>query len=379
MRFRNIVGSQKIKEQLLESVKNNRISHSQLFFGPSGNEKILLALAYAQYINCIKKTSEDSCGSCSSCIKHQSLSHPDLHFIFPVLNTKEFKHPISENFLKEWREVIFQNPFLSLEDWIETLKLKTKNTQLQIYKHESEEIQKKIILRNYEAKTKVFFIWLPEKMNTTAANKLLKTIEEPTKQTVFLMVSENIKEILPTIKSRTQLIRTKKPTLKEAQAYLKPEEKNIDQAYFITDGNVGKILRLQNENFSTEQYLNNFISWMRACYKIDIQGIAKKTNEISQQNNTQQTTFLEYAIKIIRDCLIYNYSEKKLLQTNKKEQEFIKKFARFIHGKNSINMTEKLEETIRFLNRNANSKILFFELSLSIAKLLQIKSTTIKK
>ena len=189
------------------------------------------------------------------------------------------------------------------------------------------------MLRNYEAKTKVFFIWLPEKMNVTAANKLLKTIEEPTKQTIFIMISESTKEILPTIKSRTQFIRTKKPSLEEARLYLKPEKTNIDQAYFIADGDIGKIFRFENKNCFTEKYLDNFVSWMRTCYKRDIQGMVKTINEIALQNSTQQITFLEYAIKIMRDCLIYNYSEKKLLQANKKEQEFIEKFASFIHVK----------------------------------------------
>ena len=376
MLFNDICGFEKTKRQLLESVKKNRVSHAQLFFGPTGNAKISLALAYAQYLNCLKRTDKDSCGNCNSCIKYKNLTHPDLHFIFPVLKTPEYNKPISDNFIQQWREMVLSNPYFNINNWISNLDVNKKKLKPQIYVHESEDIQKKMMLKNYEANKKVFFVWLPENMNIPAANKLLKTIEEPNPKTVFIMISENVNKIIPTIKSRLQMIRTRRFSIDEASCQVEKTNQpvqNINKLYQLTNGDMGQILFLSRNENEVNQNFEEFVFIMRACYQANIEKISIFTENMSSKNNMQQELFLSYALKIIRDCLLYKYSSE-LLLIGKKEKDFIANFHQFVNGGNIVQITEEIEEVIRLINRNANPKILFFDLCLKLTKLINSKS-----
>ena len=193
MLFKEIPGNNKIKMQLVAAVKKNRISHAQLFSGNSGSAKLALAFAYARYINCNNKSHEDSCGRCSSCLKYNSLSHPDLLLIFPVLKAGVTKTAVSDNFVGLWRDFILKNMYGSLSGWIDILGSEYKTAEKgSIYKDEAISIRKKLALKNFEAKYRVVLIWMPEQMNIEASNKLLKLFEEPPNGTIFLLVSEFI-------------------------------------------------------------------------------------------------------------------------------------------------------------------------------------------
>lgn len=196
MQFKDIIGLNSVKKQFIQTVKENRVSHAQLLIGPEGVGKLPLAIAFAQYVSCLDKKEDDSCGQCSSCKKYQKLIHPDLHFVFPVVKGKGITNPVSDNFIENWRKQFETDPYFDLSDWYQSIGV--DNAQGLIYSGESNEIIRKLSLKTYEAEYKVMIIWLPEKMHRTCANKLLKMIEEPPSKTLFIMVSEEpIKSLKP--------------------------------------------------------------------------------------------------------------------------------------------------------------------------------------
>ncbi len=377
MLFKEIVGNLNTKKQLIEGVRNNRVSHAQLFSGKSGSAKLALALAYAQFLNCESKLEHDSCNTCSSCLKYNNLSHPDLHIIFPVLKVSSVKSPVSDHFVGQWRDFITNNYYGTLNDWIDSFGTENKTGQQgSIYKDEANNIHKKLSLKNYEADYRVVLIWMPERMNLEVSNKLLKLFEEPPKGTIFLLVSENANQLLPTIISRLQTIKIPDFTAEDILSYFGENVLSLEKAKQLrnlTDADLGKISQILADKESNLDFFNDFSSWMRLSYKMDVQGISKWVDELSVKGRKQQKLFLSYAIKMVRECLIYNFACNSLLKTNENELAFLTKFSPFIHEENSVLIVEKLEESIKAINRNANAKILFFELSLQMVKFLKLK------
>ena len=377
MLFKEIVGNLNTKKQLLEGVKNNRVSHAQLFSGKSGSAKLVLALAYAQFLNCEDKAKNDSCGTCSSCLKYNNLSHPDLHLIIPVLKVNNIKDPVSDHFIGRWRNFIMDNYYSSLNDWIDSFGVENKTGQQgAIYKHEADNIHKKLSLKNYEADYRAVLIWMPERMNLEVSNKLLKLFEEPPNGTIFLLVSENANQLLPTIVSRLQTIKVSDFTTEDIINHFGENIFSFEKAKQLknlTDADFGKISQILNDNENNLDLFNDFSSWMRLSYKMDVQGISKWVERLATKGRKQQQLFLSYTIKMIRECIIYNFANNNLLKANESELAFLTKFSLFIHEENSILMVEKLEESIKAINRNANAKILFFELSMQMMKFLKLK------
>ena len=377
MLFKEVVGNSLMKKQLTDAVKNNRISHAQLFSGKSGSAKLALTLAYAQFLNCENRTAVDSCGICSSCIKINNLSHPDLHLVVPVLKTKAVQNPVSDHFIGQWRNFITNNYYGSLNGWIDSFGTENKTGQQgTIYKDEANNIHKKLSLKNYEAKYRIVLIWMPERMNLEVSNKLLKLFEEPPKGTVFLLVSENTNQLLPTITSRLQTLKIADFTTEDIVTYFGREALSLERAKHLrnlTNADLGKISQILDDKEGELDLFSDFSAWMRLTYKMDVQGISNWVDNLSLKGRKQQNIFLSYAIKMIRECLIYNFASSSLLKTNKNELAFLTKFSPFIHEENSVFIAEKLEESIKAINRNANAKILFFELSLQMVKFLRLK------
>ena len=383
MLFKEIPGNNSVKKQLIEAVRNNRISHAQLFFGKSGSAKLALALAYAQFLNCENKTAVDSCGICSSCLKFNTLSHPDLHLVIPVLKTKKVQRPVSDHFIGQWRDFITNNYYGSLNGWIDSFGTENKTGQQgAIYKDEANNIHKKLSLKNYEAEYRVVLIWMPERMNLEVSNKLLKLFEEPPKGTVFLLITENTNQLLPTIISRLQTIKIADFTAEDIVNHFGQQVVSLEKAKQLknlTNADFGKITQILEDKEEELDLFTDFSVWMRLTYKMDIQGISKWVDNRSLKGKKQQNLFLSYTIKMIRECLIYNFASNALLKTNENEFAFLTKFSPFIHEENSVMITEKLEESIKAINRNANAKILFFELSLQMVKFLRLKRKFVLK
>lgn len=385
MLFNEIPGNNKIKEELINNVKNERISHALLFYGQQGGGQLALAIAYARYINCEKKRDNDSCGLCSSCIKYKTISHPDLHLVFPVIKQNNTTPPVSDSFIHSWRDFVLQNPYLSINNWISLItRDQTKNKTGVIYKDEAISIQKKIRLKNYEAKYKVVLLWMPERMNREMANKILKTIEEPPERTIFLFVAEKPAEILPTIYSRLQKIKINRFTKQDLEKHFKTKEikeERLSELLLITGRDLGKIEQLVNEGETTDElsFFEEFTSWMRFIYKSDITQITKWCSTISVKGRQEQSLFILYSIKIIRECLLFNLSAFKLVSASQKEQGFIKKFAPFIHQENIFLIVGELEKSNYYLKRNANTKILFYAISLKMIKYLKLKCKFVNK
>ncbi len=379
MLFKEIPGNKLVKKQLVGSVKNNRISHAQLFSGNSGSAKLALAFAYARYINCNNKSKEDSCEKCPSCLKYKNLSHPDLHLIFPVLKSASARAYVSDNFVNSWRDFILKNVYGSLNNWINTFETENKKGEKgAIYKDEAISIHKKLSLKHFESYYRVFLIWMPEQMNIQTSNKLLKIFEEPPNRTIFLLVSEQPNKLLSTIISRLQKTKINDFSTKDIVDFFKNNNlssEKIKEISSLTNTDLGKIIQLIEDDVEEVNFFDDFSSWMRLAYKKDVINISQWVESISTLGRKNQRLFLLYAIKMIRECLIFNFANKSLLKTSPKESIFISKFAPFIHEENSVNIIDELEKSIKAINRNANAKILLFELSLQIIKFLKVKRT----
>ena len=375
MLFKEIPGNKSVKKELVNSVTKNRIAHAQLFLGKSGNAKLALAIAFAQFLNCEERGETDSCNSCHSCLMYNSLSHPDLHLIFPVLKINKIKNPVSDNFISQWREIVSDNPYLSLTDWYKYFD--AENKQGAIYKHEAQQLQKKVALKNYESAYRVILIWMPEKMNLTCANKLLKLIEEPPKGTFFLMASEDFEKLLPTITSRMQIVKTKPFSTEEIISFLETQKGIIKEKALtiaaIANGDINKAINLSQNEIKENGLLKDFQKWMQICYKVNLLELVSWTENIAKKGREHQKEFLQYALKIIRACLILNINNQSILKLQKEEENFVSNLASFIHAKNSISIFERLEKSVYGIERNANPKILFYELSLQMMRLLKVK------
>lgn len=372
MLFKEIIGQKAVKERLVRSVKEGRISHAQLFLGPQGSGSLALAVAYAQYTSCNSRLSDDSCGECSSCIKYNKLVHPDLHFVYPVALSKNVR--VSTDVAATWRDVFLDNPYITLFSWFETLE--AENKQAVIGVEESAEILRKLSLTTYEAEYKIMIIWQAEKMNPAAANKLLKILEEPPEKTLFLLVCESEDQLLRTIVSRTQLVKITKindQDLIDALAErhgLQPEA--AEGIVQLADGDYAEALLLINQNETAGQNLASFQKLMRASIKFDPKAILVWIDEISEAGRERQKNFLNYALHIMRESMVMNYADASLVKLGEDEQGFVKKFSPFIHSNNVERFVEELNKAHYHMERNANAKILFMDLAFKFNELLNL-------
>jgi DNA polymerase-3 subunit delta' len=393
MKFSDIVGQEPLKQRLKRTVTDNRVSHAQLFLGPEGSGKLALALAYAQYINCRKRTPEDSCGECPSCKKYTKLIHPDLHFIYPINKTKEVdeKKVFSKDFIVPWREFLIQNNYyVSLPDWYEKIGIEKK--QGIINADEADGINRTLAYKAYEAEYKVMIIWMVEKMNATSANKLLKNLEEPSAKTLFILISENQEQIIATILSRAQLVKIPRLTDQEIQHSLECDH-NLEPSEALktarlADGNYTSALKLAGKTGSGSESLEAdrerfviFREWMRRCFTIagnlkDYDKLLETIpNLIGDGSREKQKEMLAFGLDMFRICLQYNVGNHHLVKLYGEEFDFVKNFSSFIHPRNISHFEEEFNRAIFHIERNANAQIVFTDLSHLIARILKIPAT----
>ncbi len=373
MFFKDIPGQVKIKATLRKTVKDSRISHAQMFHGPEGSGKLALALAYARYISCTGRGEEDSCGICPSCIKYSKLAHPDLHFVFPSASSDKKDESAVENYLEKWREALIANPYINQYQWYE--KIGIENKQGLISTKESSEIIRKLSLKSYEADYKILIMWLPERMNSTASNKLLKIIEEPPPNSLFILVSESIGEVLPTILSRTQMIKIPRLKDEDIKAVLKlqfDEENNlIEDAVKLADGNFNKALSFMKTDDQNKYYFDQFVNFMRVCYAINIPELTGWVEEMSKTGREKQKHFLSYGIRILRENFLVHTGHTSISHMSGYEDEWSVKFSRFITKENIQGLYEEFNLAFNHISANVYARIVFLDLGLKVIVLIK--------
>lgn len=373
MFFRQVIGHENIKQSLLQSVNDGRVSHAQMFAGPDGSGNLPLALAYAQYVSCLNKQENDSCGECSSCKKYQKLIHPDLHFVFPVIKTPKFKDPVSDNFLEEWRKIVSRNAYFDLDQWFSFIG--AENAQGLIYSHESEEIIRKLNLKSYESEFKVMIIWMPEKMHVACSNKLLKMIEEPPNKTLFLLVTENEEDIITTIRSRCQLVKfppIDSQSMKNALLDIEgTADLNLDIIVHLSRGNYRKALELLQPDDVSAFNLESFKELMRYSYGRKFLDLFSWSETMSNVGREKQKSFLLYSMKLLRENFISNLKNNKLVFMDNEEADFAKRFAPFINERNIIQLSELFEEAFTHISMNGNPRIIFTDVAFKTTKLIR--------
>lgn len=375
MRFKEIFGHQNVKNHLINSVQQNRVSHAQLFLGPEGSGSLALAVAYAQYINCENKLEEDSCGTCASCRKYEKLIHPDLHFSYPFYASKEKKIEIATDVIEDWRKAFLQNPYLGLNFWREQLDAGNKQANINIA--EAHDIIKKLSLKSFEAEYKVLIMWLPEYLDTQG-NALLKLIEEPPAKTLFLLVAENQDKIINTIISRTQLVKINKLQHDEMKNYL-IQEKNLDptsanEISFIADGNVQEALNLIDQQRSNETF-SLLVQWLRFIVTDNgLELIKLSDDNLSKLGRENQKSFLLYTINMFRQIILMQQGLRNLVFLQEQELAFVEKFSELFQFEQLEQAIELVEKTHYGIERNGNPKILFLDLSLQFVLLFKYQT-----
>ena len=370
MRFSKIPGLSHEKKRLVDSFNSNTIHHAMLFVGQRGSANLSLALAFATYINC-KSRGDDSCGLCSSCNKMDKLIHPDVNFIFPVAPTAKInKEIISDKFIESWRSSVIESPYLTVEDWFEIYGF--ENKQPNISKDEVRNLVKKLSLKPFESVFKINIIWLPEYLNISTANAMLKILEEPPGSTLFFIVTNNHQKLISTIRSRVQLFKVKRFSDEDMKEYLSlsknVSESEVDQAIYLSDGDLNKAEKYLYA--STSEDLEKIKVWMRSCYTQNFQEINSQVEWFNSLSKIKKRTFLIYSLKLMREALVSGIDES-LSKISDGEMSFISKFRTTLDSDDFEEIIIFLDESIRFLDRNANPKILFLDLSIKISNLFK--------
>ncbi len=382
MLFQDILGLSHIKKHLTSSADAKRIPHAQMFVGPEGSGTLPMAMAYMQYVICGNQNGENSGGNSACNIKFDLLSHPDMHFAFPVSNSEKVKsHAVSNHYMEEWRKFLKEQPYGNLFDWYRLLGIEKKQGQIGV--DEALDVVKKLALKSYEGGYKVMLIWMAEKLNTAAANKLLKLIEEPPEKTIFLLVTEDEEQIIQTIRSRCQIIHF--PPLAENDIAVALEKKGLVSAEALriaqeSNGNFNKALDLMNNDSEDLVFEKWFVQWVRSAFKAKgnknaINELLLWSEEIAKTGRETQKKFIHYCLAVMRQAMLVNFNVKELAYMQIKVDGFnLEKFAPFVHENNIITIVNELEDAMYHIERNGNSKIILTDLSIKLTRLLHKKA-----
>ncbi len=374
MQFKDIIGQEALKQHLVQTVSDNRVSHAQLFLSPAGSGALPMAIAYAQYINCLEKTPTDSCGECSSCRKYQRLIHPDLHFSYPFFASKEKKISIATDVLEEWRSLMLENPYFDLDIW--RSKLNAENKQANINIAEAHDIIKKLSYKAFEAETKVLIMWLPEFLDREG-NALLKIIEEPPANTLFLLVAQNQEQILSTILSRTQIIKISKLPDEVVKEYLLQKgnlsEHQAEEYSFLADGNLIEANNLLHHEANDNA--NRFSEWLRMGFGNRVPAMIEFTDDAAKWGRENQKNFLKYGINFLRECSLLLSGADELVKLPVQNLEVAKNLSTKVLNLAMVEaLINELEQAHFHIERNANPKILFLDVSLQLVKIIKFKT-----
>lgn len=374
MQFDDVIGQHTVKQQLKQMLTENRMPHALLFAGNEGCGKLPMALALAKRLLCQNPTAENNaCGSCSNCLMVEKLAHPDLHFIFPTIKTKGQNTPaVSDQFLDEWRKQITETPYFSRQTWLNRINVEKQQSLINVA--DANNIINKLASVSSQGGYRVVIVWLAEQMNLACANKLLKILEEPPQQTVFILTADHPERIIPTILSRTQRIDfapLSTEELKEAIEHYNGLESN--DALMVARAAAGSYINALEQvtmNAERAQFFDLFVLFMRLCYMRKIKDLYEWAQQLSTWGREKQKAFLEYAQRLIRENFIYNFHNPELNYMNRKESDFAVNFARFINERNVIGITQEIENAQRDIQQNVNANMVFFDFALKMIVLL---------
>ena len=377
MLFRDVIGQDDIKARLICSVDEGRVAHAQLFYGIDGVGCLPMALAYAQYLSCEHRTDGDSCGQCASCRQYAKLSHPDLHLVFPIVNKKSSGDDgsICNDFLPLFRDAVLSNPYLSFEDWQEALGDDKKPV---IYTREGDEIIRKLNLKSFESPYKVMIIWCADRMHEACANKVLKILEEPQGQTLFILISDSVEDIIPTIRSRVQQVFFPPIEHRYLSDYLQRFGIEGGTADFFIRNSRGSISELSlqmSQSDTRQQYFRMFTQLMRTCWNLNEETFSEQwkplLNEFIALGRTGQLSFLQNSQRLLRDNFVYNLSADSLVYLSSDELDFARKFARFVNENNVEDLMDEFALAESHIDRNTKDQYVFLDLMLSLHRLLR--------
>lgn len=376
MTFGEVIGQEEVRDRLVTMVAEGRLPHAMMLCGPQGSGKMALALAFASYLLCSNHGGhDDACGTCRQCAMVRKWEHPDLHFTYPTIKLPSMASdhkPVSDDFAPQWRRLLSHGPYFTMNQWMQ--EMGAENQQAIITAGESDDLTRKLSLKSSQGGYKVSVIWLPERMNSECANKLLKLIEEPPQQTVFIMVCEEPSKLLDTIRSRTQRIDVKRI----ATGHIRQA---LTERRGLADDDAERIARTANGSWTAalgaldagnenEQFLDQYKSLMRLAYSRNVRELKQWADTMQGFGREKQKRFLEYALRFTRDNFMYNFQQPELCYMTRREEDFAKNFARFVNEDNILPIYDLTNRAIRDIGQNANSKIVFFDLALQMIVLL---------
>ncbi len=364
MHFSEVIGQQEVIERLKKEVDGGRLPHALLLYGPEGNSGMAIALALADRLLGVNANGQAMV---------DKLQHPDLHFAFPIYKKVSGKDALSDHFITEWRGLVTENPYFGYQEWMEACGATTQ--QLMIYEAESDNLMKKLSLKASQGGNRIVIVWLPEKMNATCANKILKLLEEPPAGVVFIMVSEHPELLLETIRSRVQAISV--PKLQEEDI-----TKALTEKFHVADshaeliartsyGNMAAALRSISDDSENEEYFDLFVELMRLSYVRKVKEMRIWSEKVAGLGREKQKNFLNYCQRMLRENFIYNFRRSDIVYMNAREQEFAVKFAPYINENNVMGIMEELSLCQRDIAQNANQKIVFFDFALKMIVLIK--------
>ena len=382
MQFNKIVGHEHLKNHLTQSASSGRIPHAQLFVGPEGSGVLPMAIAYAQYVLCRNSGVENSGGNESCNLKFEHFSHPDLHFIYPTVTTEEVKSkPKSFDFLSDWRQFLTEKPYGSLFDWYNMLGVQNKQGEIRV--EDAQEIVKVLSLKAYEGGYKIMIVWMADKINIAASNKLLKLLEEPTDKTLFILITEHEEDIIQTIRSRCQVLHfsgLSESAIAESLVNNQDiEPKKAQKIARKSQGNYNKALQFCNEVNDDLPFEEWFVTWVRAAFRAKgnaaaIQDLISWSEQIASLGRETQKKFLHFCVEMFRQALLLNYQSEKLVYLEPSVANFnFEKFAPFVNGNNINEIFNELSDAIYHIERNGNAKIILTDLSIKLTRLIHKK------
>ena len=371
MKFSDVIGQEEIKQRLRRMVSEDRVPHAMMFCGPQGSGKMALAVAFASYLLCQDRTDGDSCGACRQCAMTGKLAHPDLHFSYPVIRpsgTGSEHKMSSDDFADEWRRMLSQGVYFTMDQWL--AEMNAANQQALMGVGESDLLIRKLSLKSSQGGYKVVIIWLPERMNAECANKMLKLLEEPPAETVFVMVCEEPEKLIETIRSRAQRIDVRRiDDASIERALVERRGIDADAAHRLAraaGGSWQTALEELDADNEKRQFLDLFISLMRLAYMRKIKDLRKWSETAAALGREKQRRMLAYFMRLVRENFMYNFHNPQLCYMTRDEENFARNFAPYINEANVIEMSELMNRAMRDIGQNANAKIVLFDMATHI-------------